>query len=66
MTSRTVRRRNGRTRAPLSRSQHIEARQANALRGAAAGGLAGLRFGPAGALLGGIAGAIMGYNVAPE
>lgn len=66
MTSRTVRRWNSRTRAPLSRSQHREARQTNALRGAAAGGLAGLRFGPAGAVLGGLTGAIIGYHIAPE
>ncbi len=66
ITSRTVRGWSGRTWAPLSRSKHRKASERNALRGAAAGGLAGLRFGPAGAVLGGLAGAIIGYHIAPE
>lgn len=66
MTSRTVRGWHGRTRAPLSSAQHQQARERNAVRGAAVGGLAGLRLGPAGAVLVGLAGAIIGYHIAPE
>lgn len=66
-TSRTARSRNGRTRAPLSRTKHAEARTTNAVGGGALGaGLGALFAGPPGALIGGLIGMAIGSDIDSE
>jgi len=66
-TTRTARRRNGITRAPMNPEQRRKAKSANGVAGAIAGGLAGAAFaGPFGALVGGVAGACIGSSGNPD
>jgi 5-methylcytosine-specific restriction endonuclease McrA len=62
-SSRTARARNGRTRAPLSRTQRQAIRNRNGWTGAAAGLVIGARFDPGGALLFAILGAVVGDSL---
>ena len=66
-STRTVRNWNDRRRAPLSRRQHVAARQTNAAVGAViAGVIGGLCFGRQGFVVGILAGAVIGYDQDPE
>jgi 5-methylcytosine-specific restriction endonuclease McrA len=62
-TTRTARRANGRTAAPLSRKARAEKRRGNAVVGAGAGALLGAMLGPAGIVVGGVVGALVGDAV---
>lgn len=66
LTTRTVRRWHGRTRAPLSVSQRERAKQDNVLAGAGLGLLCGLPFGGIGALAGPLIGALLGHGQKPD
>jgi hypothetical protein len=67
MHTRTARRWNDQTRAPLSREKRMQKREENALAGAGIGAISGaLVGGPLGFLVGGIAGAILGNELEPE
>ena len=65
-TTQTVRKWHGRTRAPLSREERKQARNANTAGGAVIGGLVGLAGGPAGVLIGSLIGAGIGNSLKPE
>ena len=65
-TTRTARRWNGRTRAPLSVVQRHRARLENTLAGAGLGLLCGLPFGGIGAFAGPIVGALVGRAQKPD
>lgn len=65
-TTRAVRRRNGKTRAPLSVKRRKTARRENALAGGALGALAGAALGPIGLVLGAAVGAGIGYEQNPD
>ncbi|MBX7086689.1 MAG: HNH endonuclease [Leptospirales bacterium] len=66
-STRTARRWNGRSRAPLSRDARESARDNNTLsHGAAGATIGGLLGGPFGAMLGGVLGAIVGNNKDPD
>jgi hypothetical protein len=67
MHTRTVRRWNGQTRAPLSQAKNQQKRDENTLAGAGIGALSGaMMAGPLGFLVGGIAGALIGNEVDTE
>ena len=67
MHTRTARRWNDQTRAPLSRAKKQEKRDEYALAGAGIGAISGAMVaGPLGFVLGGIAGALLGNQVDPE
>lgn len=65
-STRTMRARNGRSRAPLSIKQRREAKQTQALAGAALLGIAGYAFGPVGALIGAAIGVAIGGKQNPD
>lgn len=65
-STRTVRARNGRSRAPLSVKKRREAKQQQAFAGAALFGIAGYAFGPLGALIGVAMGASIGEKQNPD
>lgn len=64
--SRTARRWQGKSRAPLSRSRYEKARSDNAAGAGALGLGVGALFGPAGALIGGAIGLIVGDSINPD
>lgn len=66
-TTRTARRWNGKSRAPLGPDKRRQAKVDNGLAGAIAGGLAGAAVaGPFGALMGTLAGACLGSSQNPD
>ena len=65
-STRTMRARNGLSRAPLSFTKRSEAKQTQALAGAALFGIAGYAFGPVGALIGIALGASFGESQNPD
>ena len=65
-STRTMRARNGRIRAPLGIKKRREAKQTQALAGAALFGIAGYAFGPVGALIGVVIGAAFGEKQNPD
>ena len=56
----------GRRRAPLSRTKRLQARRANAVKGALIGAAIGSLGGPGTALVGGLVGAEAGYDRDPD
>jgi outer membrane lipoprotein SlyB len=64
--TRTARRWNGKTRAPLCPDKRKDAKFENGVTGAALGGLAGAVLGPVGALVGAITGACIGSSQNPD
>lgn len=67
MHTRTARRWNVQTRAPLSREKRMKKREENALAGASIGALSGAVVGgPLGFVVGGIAGALLGNELDPD
>lgn len=64
--SRTARRAQGKSKAPLNRSRHEAARAENIAGGGAAGFGVGALFGPAGALIGGAIGLLVGDSINPD
>lgn len=64
--TRTARRAQGTTKAPLSRSRYEAARAENLVGGGAAGFGVGALFGPGGALIGGLIGLIVGDSINPD
>lgn len=66
-TSRSVRRRHGLVRSPMSAAERSRRRARNAVDGAAVGAVAGgLVGGPGGAAIGSVLGALLGRAVEPE
>jgi 5-methylcytosine-specific restriction endonuclease McrA len=66
-TSRTARRWNGRSRAPLSPSRYQQKKAENAIGvGAIGAGIGALIGGPPGALIGGLLGAALGHDEDPD
>lgn len=66
-TTRTARKWNGKTRAPLNPEQRRQAKADNGAAGAIAGGLAGAMLGgPVGAFLGAVTGACIGSSQNPD
>ena len=65
-TTRTARRWNEKTRAPLSVSRRAKARFENTLTGASLGLLCGLPFGGIGALFGSAVGGLLGHRESPD
>jgi len=66
MRSRTIRKRNGKTRAPRSMAKKNRARNENTAKGALIGGTVGMFLGPEGALLGSAIGAAIGRSISVE
>jgi hypothetical protein len=67
LTTRTVRGRNGRTKAPLSKTKKEQIRSKNRWGWGTAGALSGAAVaGPAGFVVGGLIGAIFGDEIEPE
>jgi len=64
--TRSVRGKNGKTRAPLSIEKRKKAKTANAVAGGAAGAAIGSAFGPAGVLVGALIGAHFGQKKNPD
>ncbi len=64
--TKSVRKSNGVTRAPYSRSRVERIRDANHLKGVIGGAIAGSVFGPGGALAGMVIGLIIGENETPK
>jgi|SRR5882724_7087495 len=65
-TTKTARRWNGRSRAPLSREQRKTVRTTNTVTGGVLGGIAGALFGPLGAAIGAGIGAKIGRSIKPD
>jgi len=65
-STRSVRAKNGKSRAPLSTGKRKEAKTQNAVAGGVAGATAGSIFGPAGALVGAVIGAHLGHKKNPD
>ena len=65
-TTRTARRWNGRTRAPLSVSRRKRARLENVVAGAGVGFLCGIPFGPVGMVAGPLIGGLVGQGENPD
>ncbi len=66
-STRTSRAKNGRTRAPLSKSVESKARRKSATTGAGVGMfLGGVWAGPPGVIAGGVIGATLGHSIDPE
>ena len=65
-STRSVRTRNGYTKAPLSKTARSGAKSTNAVGGALLGGLAGTILGPWGAVAGAALGAKLGYDSNPD
>ena len=65
-STRTMRARNGRIRAPLSIKRRRETKQTQALAGAALFGIVGYAFGPLGAMIGAAIGASVGEKHNPD
>lgn len=66
LTTRTARRRNGRSRAPLSIEWRRRARFKNSLTGAALGFICGIPFGPIGMVTGPLVGGLAGHRENPD
>jgi hypothetical protein len=64
--TRTIRNRNGVTRAPYSRHKREGIKEGNTVGGMIAGGLAGSVFGPIGAIGGAIVGGLFGESLSPR
>jgi 5-methylcytosine-specific restriction endonuclease McrA len=66
-STRTARRWNGRTKAPLSKEKQAKARNGNAIAGAGLGAVVGgIVGGPPGAFFGSIIGGLFGHSADPE
>lgn len=65
-TTRTARRRNGTSRAPLSKTKKVAERRENMVIGAILGGAVGALGGPIGIAAGALVGGQIGYSVRPE
>ena len=65
-TTRTARRRNGKTRSPLNRQSRRSAKRDQAILGALGGGLLGALFGPVGTLVGAGLGAALNQKGNPD
>ena len=65
-TTRTARRWNGKTRAPLSPEKYAKARVENTALGTAIGIITGLALGPGAWILCGLAGACIGHDLNPD
>lgn len=66
LSARAVRARNGMSRAPMSRSRRVKAKQEQALAGAVLLGVAGSAFGPVGFFVGAVLGAVFGEQRNPD